>query len=183
MNLIVFMLVVFGLACAIGGGVRGELGQNSGQSLSTIKHSSMDIDEHAYVRCYVPPHCHPTESGCPKATGLIYAPVCGCDGVEYVNECVARVLNCVPFVSDGPCPFTHPTHMDVQSKCDKCVVPPVCNPGSVACPMSGKEDALVYAPVCGCNGVTYGNKCEATVLNCVPCVTEGSCLTSSYPMI
>ncbi len=32
----------------------------------------------------------------------------------------------------------------------------------------------VYDPVCGCNDVTYGNECEATVAG-VPSFTPGEC--------
>jgi hypothetical protein len=32
-----------------------------------------------------------------------------------------------------------------------------------------------YSPVCGCNGVTYGNSCEARVQNGIARFTEGEC--------
>jgi hypothetical protein len=43
------------------------------------------------------------------------------------------------------------------------------------CASTGVVCPLVYAPVCGCDGVTYGNKCIATELHCVGCVTYGRC--------
>ncbi len=43
---------------------------------------------------------------------------------------------------------------------------------SAACP-------LIYAPVCGCNGVTYGNGCEATYYGGVTSYTDGECQPGS----
>jgi len=39
---------------------------------------------------------------------------------------------------------------------------------NAACP-------LIYAPVCGCNGVTYGNSCEAEYFGGVTSYTDGEC--------
>jgi hypothetical protein len=43
---------------------------------------------------------------------------------------------------------------------------------SAACP-------LIYAPVCGCDGVTYGNGCEATYYGGVTSYTDGECQPNS----
>jgi hypothetical protein len=43
---------------------------------------------------------------------------------------------------------------------------------NAACP-------LIWAPVCGCNGVTYGNNCEATFYGGVTSWTPGECATSN----
>jgi hypothetical protein len=43
----------------------------------------------------------------------------------------------------------------------------MCVDGAVPCP-------LVYAPVCGCDGVTYGNACEAHAM-CVAIDFIGEC--------
>lgn len=152
----------------------------SGPAVSSqIKYHTQSV-EPACVWCFIPPHCFPVPSDCPRPS-MLYDPVCGCNGITYENECIAKVLNCVPCVTEGPCRDAHHNHLRVHdTKHDECVLPPVCDPGGVACPMApiNHEDSFVYAPVCGCNGVTYGNKCEAMVLNCVPWVTSGSCPAS-----
>jgi hypothetical protein len=37
----------------------------------------------------------------------------------------------------------------------------VCTRKPQVCPMQSKDKPKVVAPVCGCNGETYGNSCEA----------------------
>jgi hypothetical protein len=48
-----------------------------------------------------------------------------------------------------------------------------CASDDVVCP-------LVFAPVCGCDGKTYENKCFAENIYCVPCYTPGRCGTTCF---
>jgi len=117
--------------------------------------------------------CTPIPTVCPD----VRAPVCGCDGATYGNECEAAAAG-VSIDHPGPC-------REVCGgiggfPCDKgefCKFPPgtcnitdnqgLCTPIPTGCP-----DHL--DPVCGCNGVTYFNPCEADAAS-VSIAHRGAC--------
>jgi hypothetical protein len=154
--------------------------------------------------CGGPPRCStnfdcPLDSYCAKKAGdcdgigscevrglicpLIFAPVCGCDGQTYSNACVAASSG-VNVLHDGECGVI----CKDNSACPEgsyCARSPGdcdgigdCQPRPGGCPEN-------FDPVCGCDGVTYGNDCEAasagvTVLHrgeCRPggCVSNDDC--------
>ena len=85
-----------------------------------------------------------------------YEPVCGCNGITYINSCVAEADG-ITFYTTGSCS-------------DTCVDPDLMDPDA-SC-------VNVYEPVCGCNGVTYTNSCYADAAG-VASYTNGSCGPSS----
>jgi hypothetical protein len=87
---------------------------------------------------------------------MIYAPVCGCDGVTYSNDCIAVNLGGVTSWTPGEC-----------SGVITCIDSSLINPDAI-CP-------TVFFPVCGCNNVTYSNACEAENWGGVTSWTPGEC--------
>ncbi len=86
---------------------------------------------------------------------MIYMPVCGCNGVTYNNQCEAVNYGGVTSWTEGEC---------VSTGC----INPLQIDSSMAC-------ILIYDPVCGCNGVTYGNQCEAYYYGGVTSWVPGEC--------
>jgi len=116
--------------------------------------------------------CVDTPACCSGAS----APVCGCDGVTYQNECFAATAG-VTVASQGECPevcggaagITCTESQFCQRAVGVCaeVAEGVCTEKPVTC-------VTTPSPVCGCDGITYDNACFAAGAG-VTVASQGEC--------
>ncbi|KAL0487279.1 serine protease inhibitor [Acrasis kona] len=102
----------------------------------------------------VPSDCCATCQPC--ACSAVIHPVCGKDGVTYVNQCAASCLK-VEIKHKGVCTRKDIPHTFYTKKCSKC-----------------SKCSDKYKPVCSSDGVTYQNKCVARCAN-ASVIGEGTC--------
>ena len=118
----------------------------------------------------------------PEACSGEAKPVCGCDGVTYENDCVRRQHR-VGLLHAGPCKLTCGS-----AEGDVCPDGTFCEglPGRCDAPADGVcvpvPDACieVFEPVCGCDGVTYGNDCKRRAAG-VRLLHVGACADGCAP--
>lgn len=104
-----------------------------------------------------PPCFNPTNIEQSIICGNVDDPVCACNTITFRNGCEADKWGFINY-TDGPC---------VTQPCPNPALKEAFEAADIQC-------GEIYAPVCGCDGKTYGNDCEA-MANGVAVFTPGEC--------
>lgn len=110
----------------------------------------------------------------PDLCTMEFAPVCGCDGKTYATACVAG-RSSVSVAKTGACPGESGSAIPDGKTCGTRGVSGECSKGSYCdyrtqcgatdtggkCTKKPELCPHLVAPVCGCDGKSYNNACEA----------------------
>jgi hypothetical protein len=124
--------------------------------------------------------CEPIPGECNSI--YIDAVLCGCDGATYANECEAELAG-TSIRSPGACPATDGNLCGGLTGAG-CAPGEFCNfpieaicgaaDGTGTCEAVPEACTEIFDPVCGCDGVSYGNACDARSKS-VSVASEGAC--------
>lgn len=105
---------------------------------------------------------------CPDGQVCIDDPTDNCDPAMGGADCAGVCVEEPGCSSDGDC--------KKGAFCQ--TAPGVCGEGLGSCETRPEACILIYDPVCGCDGVTYGNACQAASAG-VNVASEGACESGS----